>query len=304
MKPTLLILAAGMGSRYGGLKQIDPVGENGEVIMDYSLYDAARAGFGKVVFVIRKTFEDAMRQQIGSKLDGLMDVEYTYQELDACLGDFVLPEGREKPWGTGHAILVAKDVINEPFAVINADDFYGYNAYKMMAEKLQQIGQQGGDEYAMVGYVLGNTLSEHGTVARGVCQYDEKMHLSTVTERTSIRKEGDGAVFTDADGKEHTLTGQELVSMNFWGFGVDVFDHLQKQFTEYLAAHGNEPKGEFYIPFVIDNLIQSGDKKVEILKTEDSWFGVTYPDDKPIVEKSIRALVADGKYSNNLWQKD
>ena len=293
-----------MGSRYGGLKQIDPVGENGEAIMDYSLYDAARAGFGKVVFVIRKSFEDAMRQQIGNKLDGLMDVEYAYQELDKCLGDFILLESREKPWGTGHAILVAKDVINEPFAVINADDFYGFAAYKMMAEKLQQIDTAGGSEYTMVGYVLRNTLSEHGTVARGVCQYDDQMYLSTVTERIGIRKAGDGAVFTDDNGAEHTLTGDELVSMNFWGFGVDIFDHLQQQFTEYLSAHGNEPKGEFYIPFVVDNLIQAGTKKVEILKTEDSWFGVTYPDDKPLVQKSVRTLVADGKYPNNLWQKN
>jgi dTDP-glucose pyrophosphorylase len=303
MKPALLVLAAGMGSRYGGLKQIDPVGPSGEVIMDYSMYDAIKAGFGKIVFVIRGAFEEAFRKNIGDKLKGLVEVEYVYQELDSCLGDFKLPTDREKPWGTGHAILVAKDVIKEPFAVINADDFYGFQAYKMMAEKLGQIGSGDSCEYAMVGYVLRNTLSEHGTVARGVCQYDDDMHMSKVTERVGIRKEGAGAAFVDDDGNEQLLTGDELVSMNFWGFGVDVFDHLSQQFAEYLAEHGNEPKGEFYIPFVVDNLIQNGTKKVEILKTEDSWFGVTYPDDKALVQESIRGLVTGDVYPENLWQK-
>ena len=301
MKPALLVLAAGMGSRYGGLKQIDPVGPSGEVIMDYSMYDAIKAGFGKVVFVIRPAFEEAFRKNIGDKLKGLVEVEYVYQELDSCLGDFKLPEGREKPWGTGHAILVAKDVIDEPFAVINADDFYGCQAYEMMAEKLTQIGAGDSGEYTMVGYVLRNTLSEHGEVARGVCQYNADMHMSKVTEIVGIRKEGAGGAFVDGDGAEQTLTGDELVSMNFWGFGVDVFDHLARQFAEYLAEHGNEPKGEFYIPFVVDNLIQSGTKKVEILKTEDIWFGVTYPDDKAFVQESIRGLVDGGVYPENLW---
>ena len=300
MKPTLLVLAAGMGSRYGGLKQIDPVGPSGEVIIDYSMYDAIKAGFGKIVFVIRPSFEEAFRKNIGDKLKGLVEVEYVYQELDACLGDFVLPEGREKPWGTGHAILVAKDAINEPFAVINADDYYGFSGYKIMAEKLAQLGAE--DDYAMVGYVLRNTLSDYGTVARGVCQYDSDMHMSKVTERVGIRKEGAGAAFVDDDGNDVRLTGDELVSMNFWGFGVDIFDHLQEQFSEYLAEHGNEAKGEFYIPFVVDNLIQSGKKKVEILKTDDSWFGITYPDDKALVQESIRKLIGQGVYPENLWQ--
>jgi dTDP-glucose pyrophosphorylase len=270
--------------------------------MDYSMYDAIKAGFGKIVFVIRGAFEEAFRKNIGDKLKGLVEVEYVYQELDSCLGDFTLPEGREKPWGTGHAILVAKDAIDEPFAVINADDFYGCQAYKMMAEKLAQIGAGDSGEYTMVGYVLRNTLSEHGEVARGVCQYDDDMHMSKVTEIVGIRKDDMGAAFVDYDGNEQLLTGDELVSMNFWGFGVDVFDHLAQQFAEYLAEHGNEPKGEFYIPFVVDNLIQSGTKKVEILKTEDSWFGVTYPDDKAFVQESIRGLVDGGVYPENLWQ--
>lgn len=301
MKPTLLVLAAGMGSRYGGLKQIDPVGPSGEVIMDYSLYDAAKAGFGKVVFVIRKSFEEDIQNLFGSKLDGRMEVEYVYQEIDKCIGDFVLPEGRDKPWGTGHAILVAKDVIKEPFAVINADDFYGFAGFKMMADVLGDIGSGKKKSYAMVGYVLRNTLSEHGKVARGVCQYDDRMYLSAVNERTNIRKEGTGAVFVDDNGNEETLSGDELVSMNFWGFGADIFDHLQQQFDEYLCEHGSEVKGEFYIPFVVDNLIQSGKKTVEILKSQESWFGVTYPDDKAIVQESIRGLVAKGVYPEKLW---
>jgi len=301
-KPTLLIIAAGMGSRYGGLKQIDPVGPNGEIIIDYSMHDAIQAGFEKVVFVIRHYFEDAFREKIGSKLDGIVETEYAYQELDSCVEGFNMPKGRKKPWGTGHAILVAKDVINEPFAVINADDYYGPNAYQIMKQQLEKMNAEQADEYAMVGYVLRNTLSEYGTVARGVCQHCPDMYMATVTERTSVRKNGDGAVFIDEQGNEQRLTGDEIASMNLWGLGPDIFHHLQQQFNEYLQTHGQEDKSEFYIPSVVDRLVQEGSKKVKILKTHDNWFGVTYPQDKEIAQSCIRKLIEQGIYSEKLWQ--
>ncbi len=301
-KPTLLIIAAGMGSRYGGLKQIDPVGPNGEIIIDYSMYDAVRAGFQKIVFVIRRFFEDAFREKIGNKLEGLVETAYAYQELDACLDGFLLPESRQKPWGTGHAILVAKDVIDEPFAVINADDYYGTYAYQVMADWLNGGADPNGREYSMVGYILRNTLSEYGSVARGVCQHCPEMFMTNVTERTQIRKDGDGAVFVDARGSEHRLTGDEIVSMNLWGFCPDIFDHLQQQFSEYLQAHGREEKSEFYIPAVVDTLVQNGQKDVRILKTHDNWFGVTYRQDKAIAQSCVRRLIEQGVYPENLWR--
>ena len=299
-KPTLLIIAAGMGSRYGGLKQIDPVGPHGEIIIDYSMHDAVRAGFKKIVFVIRHYFEDAFREKIGNKLDGVVETAYAYQELDSCVDGFDVPQGREKPWGTGHAILVAKDVIHEPFAVINADDYYGVEAYRMMVDQLGQMAANE-DEYAMVGYVLRNTLSEYGTVARGICQHDDRMYLADVTERTSIRKEGNGAVFVDQQGAEQPLTGDEIVSMNLWGFGADVFGYLQQQFNDYLKLHSGEDKSEFYIPTVVDTLIKRKQKKVKIFKTHDSWFGVTYPQDKEIAQSCIRKLIEQKIYPEKLW---
>ncbi|MBL7215282.1 MAG: nucleotidyltransferase [Phycisphaerae bacterium] len=299
-KPTLLIIAAGMSSRYGGLKQIDPVGPNGEIIIDYSMYDAVRAGFKKIVFVIRHHFEDAFREKIGSKLDGLVETAYAYQELDSCVDGFDIPKGREKPWGTGHAILVAKDVIDEPFAVINADDYYGVEAYRIMADQLGQMAAKK-DEYAMVGYVLRNTLSEYGTVARGVCRHDDQMYLADVTERTSIRKEGNGAVFVDEQGTEQPLTGDEIVSMNLWGLGADVFGYLQQQFSDYLQQHIGENKSEFYIPTVVDTLVKRQQKKVKIFKTHNSWFGVTYPQDKEIAQSCIQKLIEQGTYPERLW---
>ena len=300
-KPTLLIIAAGMGSRYGGLKQIDPIGPNGEVIIDYSLHDAIRAGFKKVVFVIRHHFEEAFREKIGSKLDGVIETAYAYQELDSCLDGYELPEERQKPWGTGHAILVAKDVVYEPFAVINADDYYGPNAYQIMRERLEMMDSQISDEYAMVGYILRNTLSEYGTVARGVCQHCSDLYMTNVTERTSIRKNDNGAVYLDLQGHEQHLTGDEIVSMNLWGFTSDVFNCLQQQFSEYLQLHGQENKGEFYIPSVVDRLVKEGQKRVKILTTHDTWFGVTYPQDKEIAQASIQELIQKGIYPNKLW---
>ena len=322
IQKTLLIIAAGMGSRYGGLKQIDPVGPNGEIIIDYSMYDAVKAGFDKIVFVIQRHFEDAFREKIGKKLDGVVETAYAYQELDSCLGDFTLPEGRQKPWGTGHAILVAKDVIDEPFAVINADDYYGCKSFKLINRQLGNMADKDCDDYskdcdeyskgcdeystdcddyAMVGYLLRNTLSEHGSVARGVCQCDERMYLQSVTERCNISKNDSGVTYLDEDGEGHNLSGDEVVSMNLWGFTPDIFVHLQRQFGEYIRQHAGDDKSEFYIPTAVDTLIQQRIKKVKVLKTDDTWFGVTYPQDKPIAQASIRDLIEKGVYPENLW---
>ena len=301
MKPTLLILAAGMGSRYGGLKQIDAVGPNGEIIIDYSIYDAVKAGFGKFVFVIRHCFEDAFREKIGSKLDGVVETAYAYQELDSCLNGFDVPQGREKPWGTGHAILVANNVIDEPFAVINADDYYGCNSYQIMRKQLEEMSAEQSNEYAMVGYALRNTLSEYGTVARGVCRFDDQMYLAGITERTGIRKNGQDAVFVDKNGVENLLFGSEIVSMNLWGFTPDIFVYLRQQFDSYLKSHGSEDKSEFYIPTAVDTLVKQKQKKVKILKTHDNWFGVTYHEDKEIAQSSIRELIEKGVYPEHLW---
>lgn len=301
-KPTLLIIAAGMGSRYGGLKQIDPVGPNGEIIIDYSVYDAIRAGFQKIVFVIRHCFEEAFRKKIGNKLTDMIETAYVYQKLDACLNGFDLPKDREKPWGTAHAILVAQNVIDQPFAVINADDYYGPNAHTIMKQHLDTMAMSPAADYVMVGYVLRNTLSEYGNVTRGVCQYDPDMYLSGIIERTGISKCGKGALFKDEGGIDQKLIGDEIVSMNLWGFTPDIFDHLQQQFSEYLKEHGQENKSEFYIPTVVDNLLKNGQKKVKILKTTDSWFGVTYRQDKVIAQSCILKLIKQNVYPENLWE--
>ena len=300
MKPTLLILAAGMGNRYGGLKQIDPIGPNGEIIIDYSIYDAIRAGFGKLVFIIRHYFEDAFKEKIGNKFDGIVETAYAYQELDAALEGFVLPPDRKKPWGTGHATLMGRDFIEEPFAVINADDYYGIDSFKMMADFL--CGHEvSATAYAMVGFQLRNTLSEYGSVARGVCYCDGDDYLSDIFERTGVEKHGNGARYFDKDGTEHLLTGDEVVSMNLWGFHQSVFEHTSAKFKDFLKEHGNDPKAELFIPTVIDDLVESGKVKVKVLPTHDTWFGVTYKEDREIAERCIRKLIADGLYPEKLW---
>lgn len=301
MKPTLLILAAGMGSRYGGLKQVDPIGPNGETILDYSIYDAIRAGFEKVVFIIRESFEESFREKIGSKLQGKIEVAYAYQELDKCLGSFDLPESREKPWGTGHAILCAKDVVDAPFAVINADDFYGKDSYRIIKGHLDSVSAQENSPYAMVGYTLRNTLSEHGTVSRGICDCDENMMLKTVTEMTDIACDGNAAVAKANDGSAINLTGEEIVSMNLWGFDTTIFDHLQKQFAQFLKDSGNELKSEFFIPAVVDTLIKQNEKQAKVLHTNESWFGVTYREDKEAAQQSLKQLIEKGYYPEKLW---
>jgi dTDP-glucose pyrophosphorylase len=303
MKTTLLIIAAGMGSRYGGLKQIDSVGPDGEIIIDYSMFDAVKAGFDKIVFVIRHHFEDAFREKIGSKLDGIVEAAYAYQELDSCLGDFQLPPNREKPWGTGHAILVTKDVVKEPFAVINADDYYGPNSFKVMKNYLSDSSTINDTHYAMVGFILRNTLSEHGHVARGVCQADKNMLLQKVTECTKIKKQGTGAVFIDDQNREHILNGDEIVSMNLWGFHPSVFKHIQKQFDDFLAAHGQKEKSELFIPSVVDELINGKQITAKVLTTQDRWFGVTYKEDMLFARESIEKLISRGIYPEKLWSK-
>lgn len=299
MKPTLLILAAGMGSRYGGLKQVEPVGPNGEAIIDYSIYDAIRAGFGKVVFVIRESFADAFREKFGPKLEGKIEVDYVYQELDNLPKEFSLPEGREKPWGTAHAILVTKDLINEPFCALNADDFYGFNAYKVMAEYLSQSSDA--TEYSMVGYKLHNTLSDYGSVSRGVCDVDENNLLQKIVETTKILKREDKIISVEPDGTEKKLTGNESVSMNIWGFKPSIFNSLEEKFSAFLKNHINEPKSEIFIPSVVFDMIQEEKASVKVLEADSPWFGVTYKEDKPRVVAKINQLIDAGEYPEKLF---
>jgi hypothetical protein len=296
-KPTLLILAAGMGSRYGGLKQIDPVGPAGETIIDYSIYDALRAGFGKLVFVIRHDIEQEFKRIIGARFEKRVPVEYVYQELNRLPTGFSVPAGRTKPWGTTHAILLAEDVIKEPFAAINADDFYGRQAYQVLARHLTSDTT----DYAMVGFVLRNTLSDHGTVARGVSRVDGNDYLTSIVEMLKIEPDGGGAKNTGADGTITRLTGDEAVSMNFWGFTPAVFGQLRTQFTAFLKKSGQEQKSECYIPATVGELVTAGQAKVKVLRTNDSWFGVTYREDRPRVVESIRKLIARGDYPEKLW---
>ena len=299
MKPTLLVLAAGLGTRYGGLKQIDAIGPHGQTIIDYSIYDGIRAGFGKVVFVIRHHFEEAFREKVSRKFDGVVEAAYAYQELDAGLGGFSLPPDREKPWGTGHAILVSREVIREPFAVVNADDYYGRTSLQAMVGFLTNPGRP--NDYAMVGYTLKNTLSEHGTVARGVTEYDDHRFLKRVVERKKIEKTPDGIRYFDPDGTPHPLTGDEIVSMNLWGFQPSIFDHIETQFARFLTAHGHEKNSELYIPFVVDELVTGGAATVKVLHTEEPWFGVTYRADKSLASACIRKLIDQGIYPERLW---
>jgi UTP-glucose-1-phosphate uridylyltransferase len=298
MKPTLIILAAGMGSRYGGLKQLDEVGPNGEAIIDYSLYDAIRAGFGKVIFVIRHDFEGAFKERFDPKLKGRIEIEYVYQSLDKLPAGFSLFPDREKPWGTGHALLMADGVANEPMAVINADDFYGTKAYQAMADFLNTSTDP--NEYSMIGYNVGNTLSDHGTVSRGVCATDKNGYLTTVVERTKIKGEADGIFYYEEDGR-HLLRPGSPVSMNFWGLKPNVFKYLKDGFAQFLRDHGSELKSEYFIPLLINDNIVNGNIKTKVIACDSPWFGVTYIEDKPIVKGRIDKLIADGIYPKQLW---
>jgi dTDP-glucose pyrophosphorylase len=296
--PTLLVLAAGMGSRYGGLKQLDPVGPDNETIMDYSIFDAGRAGFSKVVFVIRKEIEEAFKEKIAARYEKRVPVEYVYQETGKLPPGFSLPEGRSKPWGTTHAILMAANAIHEPFGVINADDFYGAGSYRLLVEHLQS----GTSDYAMVGFVLRNTLSEFGTVARGVCHVTNDGYLKDIMELKSIERDGPRITDIDAEGKEAVLSGSELVSMNMWGFTPRIFPQLQEHFQRFLKRYGNDLKAECYLPNSVNTLIQGGQARVKVLRSGDVWFGVTYREDHPRVVESVRRLIEQGTYPDRLWQ--
>jgi UTP-glucose-1-phosphate uridylyltransferase len=299
MKPTLVILAAGIGSRYGGLKQLDEVGPNGEAIIDYSLYDSIRAGFGKVVFVIRTDFDEAFKERFEPKLKGRIVTDYVYQSIDKIPAGFEINPEREKPWGTGHALLMAENVVNEPMAVINADDFYGRQAYEVMAEFLTTSVDK--DEYSMIGYNVGKTLSEFGTVSRGVCNTDEKGNLSSIVERLKIKKEDERIYFYENE-ERFPLEENTPVSMNFWGLKPSVFGYLHKGFSEFLSTHGNKLKAEYFIPLLINDLIQTKKISTRVLKSDALWFGITYREDKPFVQQNINSLLKNGEYPEKLWE--
>lgn len=299
MKPTLFVLAAGMGSRYGGLKQLDGLGPHGETIMDYSIYDAIRSGFGKVVFVIRKDFEADFRTKILSKYENHIPVEVVFQSVTDLPDGFTCPADRTKPWGTNHALLMGAPVINEPFAIINADDFYGRDSFKVLADELSKA--EGKGNYCMVGFRLGNTMSESGTVSRGVCQTKDG-YLTTVVERTAIGYKGDTICFTDENGVEQHLDAQTPVSMNMWGFTPDYFDYSKKYFVEFLKENLNTPKAEFFIPSVVNDLVSKKEATVKVLDTTSKWFGVTYSEDRPGVVAKFAELHAKGEYPEKMFE--
>ena len=304
MNPTLLILAAGMGSRYGGLKQVDPVGPSGETLMDYAVYDALRGGFDRVVFVIRHDFEDAFRKTIGRKYEGRVAVEYAFQSFDDLPAGFVPPAERTKPWGTAHAIRAAREVIRAPFAMINADDYYGRDAFATLGAFLRASPSVADPRphFAMVGYRLNQTLSEHGTVARGVCQVSPDGLLQGIQEMTKILPVPGGVENRENEAAPVHLTGQETVSMNMWGFTRELMTELEAQFAPWLQANGSNLKAEWYIPFVVNELVQQGRADVRVLPTESQWFGITYRDDRPRVAAAIQQLVDAGNYPANLWR--
>ena len=299
MQPTLLILAAGMASRYGSMKQIQGFGPSGETIMDYSIYDAIRAGFKKVVFIIRKDFANDFKEIFEPKLKGRIAVDYVYQDIDAYLDGYKMPAGRTKPWGTAHAILCAKDAIKEPFAVINADDFYGRDAFEKAYGFL--TGDCSDRLYSIIGYELSKTLSDNGSVSRGVCEVDASGNLLSIAERTKIYQEGNSITYEEGD-KKYEVPFDSKVSMNFWCFAPSVFTYTKQWFGEFLKDHGQEPKAEFFIPIIGDRFIKEGKGSIRVIPTGAQWFGVTYKEDAPIVQASLNALIAKGDYPNNLWK--
>ena len=297
---TLVILAAGMGSRYGGLKQIDPITTENEFIIDFSVYDAILAGFDKVVFVIKRENLDLFRETIGKRFETRIKVEYAFQELNDIPNGFSVPEGRVKPWGTAHALLAARDLVSDPFMVINSDDFYGRSAYKFLFEHFNNLGANQKYKYAMVGYILENTLTENGTVSRGICEVGSDKMLVSVEERTQIRKEGDVAVYKSDDG-DKTMPLKSVASMNCWGFTPDIFDKLLEGFKEFLSeTHADELKCEYYLPFAVCDMLKAGECEVNVYSSEDSWYGVTYKEDKPFVVECIAGLKNKGIYPKKL----
>lgn len=305
-KPVLVIMAAGMGSRYGGLKQIDPIDAYGNKIIDYSIFDAVQAGFEKVVFIIKKAIEKEFRENIGDRIASHVKVEYVYQELDRLPAGYQVPEGRVKPWGTGHAILCCQDVIDGPFAVINADDYYGKSAFVSIYNQLSEISDGEKYQYTMVGYRLYNTLTENGHVARGVCTISEDGKLVDIHERTRIEKQGDKAKFTEDDGNTWTELGEDtVVSMNMWGFTKSIIKELDQRFAVFLDKElpGNPLKCEYFLPFVVDELLKEYKAEVTVLKSVDRWYGVTYKEDKETVVNAIRELKKTGIYPEKLWEE-
>ncbi|MBP8944691.1 MAG: nucleotidyltransferase [Paludibacteraceae bacterium] len=300
MKPTLLILAAGMGSRYGGLKQLDGIGPHGETIMDYSIYDAIKAGFGKVVFVIRKSFEKEFNELIIKKFKNLIDIEVVFQDLDKIPEGYTYSPRREKPWGTNHAVLMAKDVIHEPFGAINADDFYGRESFEILSNFLQSVTDKK-NEYCMIGYRVENTLSENGPVSRGICIVNENNELLGVVERTSIQEKGGAIIYLDENGREVTIPPETIVSMNMWGFTPDYFDYSLEYFKKFLEENSQNIKAEFYIPTVVNQLIHEKKIVCKVLNTPSKWFGVTYAEDKPQSVLKINELIRKGIYPEKLF---
>ena len=299
---SLLILAAGMGSRYGGLKQLDQMGPSGETVMDYSVYDALRAGFDRVIFVIRKDFEAEFKEVIAKRYAHKVELAYAFQDLNDLPGNFRAPADRVKPWGTGHAVYAARKLLTEPFAVINADDFYGQDSYRKLAAYLRQAPQTDKIGGCIAAFKLSNTLSENGSVSRGICTDDGRGHLAQVVENTKICRREDGQIVSlQEDGREVPLTGDEPASMNSWGFRPELVGKLEELFSEFLAARGGELKSEFYLPFVVDTLIRRREAEITMCHSEDSWFGVTYKEDRPTVQKALQALVDAGAYPKKLF---
>lgn len=301
MKPTLFVLAAGMGSRYGGLKQLDGLGPNGETIMDYSIFDAIRGGFGKIVFVIRKDFEEDFRKKIISKYENHIPVEVVFQSIDKLPEGFTCPAERVKPWGTNHAVLMGKEVIREPFAVINADDFYGRDSFAVIGKFLSELPEGAKNTYCMVGFRVGNTLSESGTVARGICSTNENRHLTTVVERTEIMRINGVVSYKDENGEWVGIEDNTPVSMNMWGFTPDYFNYSEEYFIDFLKENIDKPKAEYYIPLMVNKLINDGTATVEVLDTTSRWFGVTYAADRQGVVDKLQALADSGEYPSKLF---
>lgn len=304
IKPTLVVMAAGLGSRYGGLKQIEPVGPNGEIIIDYSIYDALKAGFGKIVFIIKKDIEEAFREKVGRRVEQMADTAYVFQDIGNVPLGFIVPEGRNKPWGTGHAVMSCRKAVSTPFAVINADDFYGASTFEILCNCLKGLRDRSDSyEYCMTGFKLENTLTEHGCVARGLCKVSADGYLMEICERTKIKIFEDSAKYTDDGENWVDIPAGSTVSMNTWGFTPSLFEELENRFPEFLQRNSqNILKAEYFLPSVVDSLISENKARVKVLPSQEQWYGVTYQEDKPVVKLAIAGLIRRGAYPEKLWE--